>query len=76
MEQNGLKGIQQGLWAIAASLLILTLSLTLAKKPRYLLGQQTVLDTYTGQQFQLKHTRYKAQEPAYKFEALTKKITD
>jgi len=76
MVQSGLKGIQYGLWAIAASLIILTLSLMLAKKPRYLIGPRTVLDSYTGQQFHLNNNNARVKKPTYRLDELTKKISD
>ena len=76
MEQHGLKGIQYGLWAIAVSLLFLTLSLTLTKKPRYLPDGPRVIDTYTGQQFLLSNNNARVQEPIYRFDELSGKISD
>lgn len=76
MEQNGLKGVQHGLWAIAASLLILTLSLMLTKKPRYLPNAGLILDTYTGQQFRLNNTNAPVKAPTIRFDKFTGKISD
>ena len=76
MEQHGLKGVQYGLWAIAASLLILTLSLTLTKKPRYLPDGPRVIDTYTGQKFLPRSYNARVQEPIYRLDELTGKISE
>jgi len=74
---NRLKGIQQGLWAIAAALIFLALCYSLTEKPRYLPADTgRVLDTYTGQQFVLRNKRSEDRDPTLKFGELTEKITD
>lgn len=77
MDQNGLKGIQYGLWAIAVAIIVLALCQSLTEKLRYLpIGSSGVLDTYTGQRFIIQNKNSLLKEPSLRLDPFTKKITD
>lgn len=80
MEANQVRDLKWGLWAIAVSIIILSITVggtALGKKQRYLpMTESRVVDSYTGQAYIFRPSRSKVEEPRLRFDPLTMKIEE